>query len=64
MATHYYGLFLSFTNTHATKWHPTTSTGPFAVLTRGAFDTEREALLWARSKGIHPNTCEVRRIEW
>lgn len=32
-----------------TKWHPTTSKGPFAVLSRGAFKTEEEAISWARS---------------
>lgn len=28
-------------------WHPTESTGPFAVLTRGAFDTVTQAHEWA-----------------
>ena len=32
-----------------TGWHPTDRTGPFAVLTRGAFATKREAHEWART---------------
>lgn len=30
-----------------TQWHPTEKTGPFAVLTRGAFPTEELAHAWA-----------------
>jgi exonuclease I len=33
---------------YATKWHPTESTGPFAVLVRGAFVTQGEGIEWAR----------------
>ena len=32
----------------ATKWHPTSETGPFSVLSRGAFKTFDEAVSWAR----------------
>jgi len=32
----------------ATEWHPTESTGQFAVLSRGAFYTEADAIRWAR----------------
>lgn len=32
-----------------TKWHPTEKEGPFSVLIRGAFRTEREAHAWARA---------------
>jgi hypothetical protein len=32
----------------ATGWHPTDSTGPFAILQRGAFKTFEEALVWGR----------------
>ena len=31
----------------ATQWHPTENTGPFAWLTRGAFDTMEDAHKWA-----------------
>lgn len=34
---------------HATEWHPTDPTGPFAVLTRGAFPTYDAAIDWART---------------
>lgn len=34
---------------HPTVWHPTTPTGPFAVLTRGAFLTEADAREWAQA---------------
>ncbi len=39
----------------ATEWHPTQPGdeipgAPFHVLTRGAFSTEREAILWAQDK--------------
>ena len=33
-----------------TEWHPTEKTGPFAVLSRGAFKTEDEAVRWGRAK--------------
>lgn len=36
-----------------TKWHPTEETGPFSVLTRGAFTTRDEACKWA-SREIGP----------
>lgn len=29
-----------------TLWHPTDKDGPFSTLTRGAFQTELEALQW------------------
>jgi hypothetical protein len=30
-----------------TQWHPTEKTGPFSVLCRGAFPTEKRAHEWA-----------------
>lgn len=33
---------------YPTKWHPTDRSGPFSVLTRGAFGTETEAHAWAK----------------
>ena len=32
-----------------TEWHPTDRTGPFSVLSRGAFDTRAAARHWART---------------
>lgn len=32
-----------------TQWHPTQSDGPFAVLCRGTFKTERDAIEWGRA---------------
>ena len=44
-----YSVFVHFAPPSvATPWHPTTSEGPFAVLTRGAFETTGEAHAWAR----------------
>lgn len=34
----------------ATEWHPTEDTGPFKVLTRGAFQTIEEAVAWGKAK--------------
>jgi hypothetical protein len=31
-----------------THWHPTEPEGPFAELSRGAFDSPREAHAWAK----------------
>lgn len=42
----YYTIAIPFTAQHATEWHPTTDSGPFAVLTRGAFHTLSEARAW------------------
>lgn len=32
-----------------TEWHPTENTGPFAILSRGAFKSEASAIAWARA---------------
>jgi hypothetical protein len=45
----YYTVLVPFSE-RPTQWHPTTSTGPFAVLTRGAFRTRAEAVAWADDK--------------
>ena len=34
--------------TKRTHWHPTEPEGPFAELSRGAFDSQREAHEWAK----------------
>ncbi len=48
-------VLVPFVAKNATKWHPTTTVGPFATLTRGAFKTEAEAHTWARENlGGHP----------
>jgi len=44
----YYSLSIPHSST-PTEWHPTEATGPFAVLSRGAFATEAEAHEWART---------------
>ena len=36
----------------ATEWHPTKSTGPFSVVSRGSFQTRRAARRWAASAGV------------
>lgn len=41
----------------ATMWHPTDRTGPFAVLSRGAFADEVSAILWAQ---LHLNGTPYR----
>lgn len=43
----YWTVVLSFVDGCPTKWHPTDREGPFSVLTRGCFDSEREAREWA-----------------
>lgn len=54
----YYSLHLRFTSNPAlrTQWHPDSPVGPFSVITRGAFETEAEALAWGERMGIHPDT--------
>ena len=44
-----------------TIWHPNMETGPFSVLTRGAFRTATAAHRWASEKGILGSTYSVRR---
>lgn len=34
---------------YKTPWHPDKPTGPFAVLSRGAFKTEEAAIEWAQT---------------
>jgi hypothetical protein len=48
---------------YSTEWHPTTSTGPFAVLTRGIFGTEGEAIKWAR-KHLEGTPYSIKRVEF
>lgn len=55
----YFTIRLSYVEpTKATKWHPTDYEGPFATLTRGAFQYEDTAHAWAE-KHIPGHTYEV-----
>lgn len=45
----YFTVVIPHTLQHRTEWHPTEDHGPFKVLTRGAFDTHEEAMMWART---------------
>jgi hypothetical protein len=47
--TGYFTLLIPFSEA-PTEWHPTERTGPFCVLSRGAFATEAEATAWATEK--------------
>lgn len=59
----YWTLLVPFVpSAYATEWHPTESTGPWAVLTRGAFDTEGEAIEWARAH-LHGTPYTLRHTE-
>jgi len=40
-------VIIPFVSTDATEWHPTTSTGSFSTLQRGAFPTAHTARAWA-----------------
>lgn len=59
--TTYYTVVVPWVGSGATQWHPTDKTGPFCILTRGAFETEAEAIDWGRE---HLNGCpySVKRI--
>lgn len=43
----YYSVVIPFTIVRPTIWHPTEPSGPFRVITRGAFKTRRQAHAWA-----------------
>lgn len=45
--TGYYTILLPYTTTQATKWHPTKPTGPFSLLSRGAFPDMSAMMQWA-----------------
>lgn len=51
----YYTVVVPWVPRHlATHWHPDTDVGGLSVLTRGAFGTMSDAILWARE---HLNGC-------
>lgn len=41
----YFTILIGWSET-PTKWHPTSKSGPFSQLSRGAFRTEEEAKHW------------------
>jgi len=45
----------------ATKWHPTTESGPFSVLNRGHFKTKEAAIAWA-VENLGGTTYRVREV--
>lgn len=58
----YYTILIPWSDT-PTEWHPTEKTGPFAVLSRGAFWRETDAHAWAAEHlGGQPYT--LRRVIW
>ena len=46
---------------YRTSWHPTERFGPFAVLSRGAFPTEAEAIEWGQ-KHLNGTPYTVRQV--
>lgn len=63
MNTSYYSAVLRFVENEEglrTQWHPTDRVGPFATLTRGAFDTLEKAHEWCEKNGVHPSTYTVK----
>lgn len=58
--TGYYTVLIPWSDS-PTKWHPTDRTGPFAVLSRGAFSCESEAHEWARET-LEGQPYELKRI--
>ena len=59
-ASSYYTVRIPFSN-KPTQWHPTTSSGPFSVLTRGAFKSVKEAEAWA-DKHLKGQPYSVKKI--
>jgi hypothetical protein len=60
--THYYTVLVPW-SPRPTAWHPTDKTGPFSVLSRGAFKTRREATIWARDH-LAGEPYKVKRISY
>jgi hypothetical protein len=46
----YWTVVIPYVAEGATEWHPTTPTGPFATLSRGAFRRITDAIVWAVTK--------------
>jgi len=62
--TETFSCFLSYPKNpeHRTVWHPPVPLPLEACLVRGSWETEEEAHAWAREKGVHPDTYEVRKL--
>ncbi len=59
---HYYTVIIPYVGAGATRWHPTEATGPFKTLSRGAFNSQREAHAWAKGAlGGHPYSLMKRK---
>jgi hypothetical protein len=55
----YYSVLIPYVpRLFATEWHPTSDSGPFAVLSRGCFGSESEAIEWGR-KHLAGNPYQV-----
>ncbi len=59
----YFTCVLSYTEEHATPWHPTERFGSFSTLVRGCFQTAKLAHDWAGIHGIHPSTYVVKKVD-
>jgi hypothetical protein len=58
---HYFSVLVPYVKPHlATQWHPTSPSGPFAVLSRGAFRTKQAARRWAKAH-LNGSPYELRR---
>lgn len=44
----YFSVAIPFTRNAPTQWHPTSPTGAFQTLVRGAFQSKEQAHAWAR----------------
>ena len=56
----YYTIRIPWSN-KPTQWHPTDKTGPFSVLTRGAFKTWEAAYAWAE-KNLGGQSYSIKQI--
>lgn len=56
----YYTIVLRYQD-NGSPWHPTDPTGPFSVLTRGAFETEYLAEQWA-AEHVSGYPFEIRKV--
>lgn len=57
----YWSIILGYVP-NGTKWHPTESTGPFAVLSRGCFRSTAAADAWAAAN--IPGHSYTLRVYW
>ena len=45
----YHSVVIPYVEKDATEWHPKDDSGPFSVISRGAFASEQEAHRWAKT---------------